>query len=55
MAASGGSGATCAEEMDDLWGGGDSDDSEGFGGDGMAEHEMRVLRGRMANLGFQSS
>jgi hypothetical protein len=40
--------------MDDLWGG-DSDDSDGFGVDGMAEHEMRVLRGRMANLGFQSS
>lgn len=47
---------TCAAEMEDLWGA-NSDDSDGSGGAelNMAEHEMRVLRGRMANLGFQST
>ena len=46
--------ATCAEELADLWGA-DSEESDECAVDGMAEHEMRVMRGRMANLGFQST
>ena len=61
-------GASAAADMEELWGADSDDDSDdGFGGGGggddsdddggfdMAAHEMRVMRSRMANLGFQST